>query len=206
MRVPRPPWRHYGWVGLLVDWIDFEEVKRQLVPDDFEIASFLRSDTLSGHYLGSYTPTTGCTFDRPFHEFGYFACKAEYHDSKGYLPSKIAMDHPEALEGSQDYWGLRKIPGEFEEQGDYGFQVNADDGRLQVSLEFKKLVSLGYWNRSFDSLVKTRNGVLRFKTAFYGELFLCRTKRKRLGHRGTLIPLLFDRCWVTVEKPEIVAR
>jgi hypothetical protein len=116
----------------------------------------------------------------------------------------MAVDHLEALEGSQDYWGLRKIPGEFEKRGDHGFQVSADDGRLQVSLEFRKLVSLGYWNRSLHSLVKTKSAVFRFKTTFHGELFLCRTRRKRLARRGTMIPLLFDNCWITIGKPEVV--
>lgn len=206
MRIPGPPWRHYGWVGLLIDWIDFEEVREPLVPDEFEPLSFLRSDTLSGHYLGSYTPTAGCTFDRPFHEFGYFPCRAEYEDLKGFCQSRFAVDHPQALEGSEDYWGLQRIPGEFEKQGDFGLQVNADDGRLQVTIEFRKLVSLGYWNRSFTSLVKAGNGIFSFRTNLYGELFLCRTKRKRFAHRGTLIPFLFDRCWVTIEKPEIVGQ
>jgi hypothetical protein len=33
---------------------------------------------------------------------------------------------------------------------------------------------------------------------------LCRTERKKIFHEGRLIPLLFDRCWITMEAPEEV--
>jgi hypothetical protein len=194
----------YGWAGLLVDWIDFEKVRMELVPNEFHLAKVLQSDTLSGHYLGSYVPVEGGTFERPFHEFGRIVCNAEFQDEKGFWLGRMAVDHPLAQEGGKTYWGVDKIPGAFEDFGDYGQHVRADDGRLQVSLQFKKLFSLGYWNTPFSFFTRKGTKVLRFQIAYHGELFLCRSERKKIFHEGRLIPLLFDRCWITMEAPEEV--
>lgn len=204
MTLPRPPWILYGWAGLLVDWIGFEKVQMDLVPKEFHLAKVLQADTLSGHYLGSYTPVEGGTFERPFHEFGRIICSAEFQDQKGFWLGKMAVDHPLALEGGQSFWGVDKTSGEFEEFGEYGFHICAEDGRLQVSLQFKKLISLGYWKTPFSFFTRRGTTILAFKIHYHGELFLCRTERKKLFHEGRLIPLLFDRCLITMEAPHEV--
>jgi hypothetical protein len=204
MTPPGPPWRLYGWAGLLVDWIGFDQVRDSLLPQGFLEASFFRSDTLSGHYFGCYRPAQDATFREGFHEFGYITCIAKWQEETGFHLARMAVDHAGALEGGRDYWGIDKVPGEFERTGDYGLHVVSDGGRLDVSVSFRKWISLGYWEAPFHFINRVPRGVLKYRVVYNGELFYCKAEKHRIHPRGRVLPLLFDRCWVTIEAPVLI--
>ncbi|NUN97285.1 MAG: hypothetical protein HUU16_14050 [Candidatus Omnitrophica bacterium] len=201
MRPPEPPWLLYGWAGLLIDWISYKKIKDQLVPKGLTKRRFLGFNTLSGHYFGCYRPIETTTFSKPFHEFGYIPCIAGHGRSKGYVLSRMAVDFEDALEGGRRHWRILKVEGSFEEFGEYGLRVSGDQGRLKVSVEFKKLFSLGYWETPFCFLNRVGEAVYRYNVTYHGELFFCRAPRQGLNPNGWVFPLLFDRCWITLHAP-----
>lgn len=202
MNLPPPPWRLYGWAGLLIDWIDFKDIKRHLLPDLFTPAKLFRDDTLSGHYFGCYTPVEGATFQKPFHEFGYITCMARLGRSRGFHVARMAVDHPGALLGGQRFWGVTKTEGRFEEGEGRSLRVLAEGGRVRPTVIFEKRFSLGYWEKPFQFLSLLQGRPIRYRITYHGELFYCRVKKERIWTAGKVIPLLFDSCWITLEGAE----
>jgi len=202
MKLPAPPWKLYGWAGLLIDWIDFKDIKRHLFTDRLKPAKVLRDDTFSGHYFGCYTPVEGSTFQKPFHEFGYIACEARYEDVKGFYVARMAVDHPGALVGGKQYWGVEKVEGKFVEGEGRALRVNTAGGRVRPTVIFEKRISLGYWERRFSFLSFLKERPIQFHITYEGELFYCRVKKERIWNQGRVIPLLFDNCWITMEPAE----
>lgn len=201
---PAPPWTLYGWAGLLVDWIDFSQVPEKLLPPGFQYAPFYRSDTLSGHYFGSYTPTWDSSFKQPFHEFGFITALAQSGGAQGFHLAGMGVDHPGALEGGQRFWGLQKSIAEFTRTGEYGLAVKMTGRVYAVTVEFKKWISLGFWKVPFSFLVRQGHQVLQFTVTYHGEAFYCRAKTQGLTAKGWRFPILFDRCWITIEAPVVV--
>lgn len=204
MKTPGPPWRLDGWAGLLIDWISYRKVKDQLVPKGIGKRRFIGFNTLSGHYFGCYRPTETTTFSEPFHEFGYIPCLASHGTARGYVLSRMAVDLSQALEGGRTHWGIHKVEGTFEEFGEYGLRVSGDQGHLNVSVEFKKLFSLGYWETPFHFLNRVGDRFFQYRVTYHGELFFCRAPRKGLTPNGWVFPLLFDRCRITIDPPALL--
>ncbi len=201
MKIPPPPWRLYGWAGLLIDWIDIKDLKRHLFDNRLQPAKLLRDDTLSGHYFGCYTPVDGTTFQKPFHEFGYIACEARYEGTKGFYVSRMAVDHPGARIGGKKYWGVEKVEGSFEEGEGHSLRIQTAGGRVRPTILFEKRTSFGYWEKKFSFLSFLNDRPVRFHITYHGELFTCRVKKDRIWNEGRVIPLLFDNCWITMEPP-----
>lgn len=204
MSITPPPWKLYGWAGLLVDWIAFERVKEALLPEGFSKASFFRADTLAGHYFGSYRPADDSTFREPFHEFGFIPAIARCGKAQGYALARMAVDHPGAIEGGQQHWGIEKVPGEFKETGDYGMSVVSEGGRLNISVEFRKRFSLGYWNKAFTFINRRHGQVIQYQVRYHGQLYFCKAVTNHIHHNGRVFPLLFDNCTITIEAPSVV--
>lgn len=204
MNPTAPPWKLYGWAGLLIDWIYLKDLKRHLVHEHLSPARFLGQNTLSGHYFGCYSPVEGTTFQKPFHEFGYIACEASYEEQRGFHLARMAVDHPGALAGGKKYWGIEKVEGSFEEGEGYALRINTAGGRVRPTVIFEKRFSMGYWERDFSFLSFLKDRPIRFRITYYGELFYCRIRKDRLWNEGRVIPLLFDDCWITMHPPEFL--
>jgi len=191
---------------LLLNRVDLGDVKKALVPEDIEPAAFLGSKSLAGHFLCCYTPVKGVSFGSPLHEFGYLPCLAQSSGERGICSSTVAVDHPAFADQGGEHWGLKKVPGDFERTGDYGFRVKARGGRLDVSIRFRKSFTLGYWDKGFTFLSRKGERIIRFEVRIHGEVFFCRVQKTGIFHSGRSFPFLFDNCWVTIGKPEIPAR
>jgi len=197
--VQAPPWKHYGWVGFLIDWIDLEDAKTAGLPDGFELASFFRSDTLSCHTFASFQPGAGTTFKEPFHEFSYLPCLTSGDFGRGFVMSKLATDNPSVLEGEKSVFGIDSVPATFKAEGDYGLSIRPEGALEKISVKFRKWNSLGYWRKTISFVAGGGEFPSCFQATYHGELYYCRVDRSGLGYSGRLIPLLLDRCWVTLE-------
>jgi hypothetical protein len=218
MTYPAPPWKLYGWVGLLVDWLPLERAKEALLPTGFLKTPWLSrrakaksvnqavyksrfSGTLGGHYVASYQSKEGVSFTEPFHEFGFLSCLAKFGNETGLHLARMAVDHPLALEGGKEVWGINKIPAVFEEIAPYGLQALSAENKLDVAVIFKKRIPLGRWSYPFTFINRAQGQPIKYQVTLKGKVSLCSVERKGFHHNGRLFPLLFEDCWITIDAP-----
>lgn len=204
MSFPAPPWVLYGWVGLLVDWLALDRAKEALLPEGFRKKGGPMNGTLGGHYVAAYTPRADSSLDFPFHEFGFLSSQCVYGNEKGLHLSRMAVDHPTALEGGRDVWGINKFTAAFEQAGPFGLKASSPENRLDVSVTFHKRLPLGWWKITFPFLNRCQGAPIRFAVTLKGFAFLCTVSRKGFHHNGRLIPLLFPNCRILIHPPESI--
>ena len=202
MNLPPPPWKLYGWAGLLIDWIDAEKLNKPLFHEFLSPRKRLGNHLVSGHYFGSYRPANGTTFQKPFHEFGYITSEATFEDTEGFYVTRMAVDHPAAMLGGKKFWGVEKVSGKFEEGEGYALRVNTAGGRVRPTIIFERRLSLGFWEKDFSFLSFLNKRPIHFRITYYGEVFYCGVRKKRIWNEGRVIPLLFDNCWITMHPPK----
>lgn len=201
MSYPSPPWKLYGWAGLLVDWLPLERAKEALLPLGFVKTPCGCGGTLGGHYIASYQPKEGVTIPEPFHEFGYLSCLARLGTEKGLHLARMAVDHPQAIEGGREVWGLNKFEARFEEIAPYGLHAISEEQKVDVSVIFKKRIPLGPWTFSRTFVNRVEGRPVKYQVTLKGLVYFCTVERKGFHHNGRLFPLLFDHCTVTIEAP-----
>ena len=201
MSYPPPPWKLYGWAGLLADWLPMERAKEALLPLGFVKTPYLLGNTLGGHYIASYHPQEGTTLPESFHEFGFLSCLAKLGNESGLHLARMAVDHPQAIEGGREVWGLNKFEAHFEEIAPYGLRAVSGEEKLDVSVIFKKRIPLGPWTFSQTFVNRVEGKPMKYRVTLKGWVYFCTVERKGFHHNGRLFPLLFDRCAVTIEAP-----
>ncbi len=201
MSYPAPPWKLYGWAGLLADWLPMERAKEALLPLGFVKTPYFLGGTLGGHYIASYHPKEGASIPEPFHEFGFLSCLAKLGNEKGLHLARMAVDHPQAIDGGRDLWGLNKFEARFEEIAPYGLHAIAHEQKVDVSVVFRKRIPLGPWKLSRIFVNRVGGKPVKYRVTLKGLVYFCSVERKGFHHNGRLFPLLFDKCTVTIEAP-----
>lgn len=201
MSYPTPPWKLYGWAGLLADWLPMERAKEALLPLGFVKTPYFLGGTLGGHYIASYQAAEGSTLPEPFHEFGFLSCLAKLGDETGLHLARMAVDHPAALEGGREVWGLNKFEARFEEIAPFGLHAVNEEQKIDVSVIFRKRLPLGPLSFTRTFINRVEGKPVKYRVTLKGLAYFCSVERKGFHHNGRLIPLLFDRCKVTIEAP-----
>lgn len=201
MSFPRPPWVLYGWVGLLVDWIALDRAKEALLPEGFRKAGGRMNGTLGGHYVAGYSPRPDSSITVPFHEFGFLSSQCVYGNEKGLHLARMAVDHPTALEGGKDLWGINKFSATIEQVGKYGLKAVSPENKVDVSVVFHRRIPLGWWKITFPFLNRCHGAPIRFAVSLQGFVYFCSVDRRGFHHNGRLIPLLFPNCRILIHPP-----
>lgn len=106
---PPPPWTLRGDGLLVLRWLPLREAQRH-VPPEVRLVSLLPGRTLSAVFCGHYDD--GSTLH--YNELIFAPGLARARGRIGWWISRIWVDHPLALEGGRETWGLPKQYARFE--------------------------------------------------------------------------------------------
>jgi acetoacetate decarboxylase len=108
MTYPSAPWTLQGHAVHTLQLVDRVQA-RAFVPSDLDIISVLPGQTLGVVYLASYGPESAL----PYHELIVVPALTRSGIHLGFWISHIYVDHPDALAGGREIWGLPKELAQF---------------------------------------------------------------------------------------------
>jgi acetoacetate decarboxylase len=167
MTYPSAPWTLQGSAVHTVPLVDRVQA-RAFVPSALDVVSVLPGQTVGVVYLAAYGPESAL----PYHELIVAPALTRYRTHVGCWISYIYVDHPEALAGGREIWGLPKELAPFTWQTGEQNQVSVRQGdRVVCTLHDGRLRR--FWRLPLCLPVLSRRGadLLRFTgtfTARYG--------------------------------------
>jgi acetoacetate decarboxylase len=158
MTYPSAPWTLKGSAVHTVQLVDRVQA-RAFVPSGLDMVSVLPGKTVGVVYLASYGPESVL----PYHELIVVPALARYGMHVGGWISHIYVDHPDALAGGREIWGLPKELAQFTWQaGDQSQVTVRQGGRVICTLHYGRPRRL--WRLPLFLPVLSRRGahLLRF--------------------------------------------
>jgi acetoacetate decarboxylase len=157
MTYPSAPWRLRGHAVHTLRLVDRMQA-RAFVPSGLDVISALPGRTLGGVYLAAYGPGSAL----PYHELIVVAALVRDGAHVGGWISHIYADHPDAMAGGREIWGLPKALARFVWQtGDERQVTVRQDGRAVCTLRYGRPRSL--WRQPLWLPVLSLRGTHRLR-------------------------------------------